>query len=116
MSDEPRLIKSTSDASERAPQDNDVVSMSREKAASHLFDGAVPPATPLPTDTRRGRRLCVTALRQFCHECFSIGRTGIAGHNQEWVPDKSNAKVHVVKISATRRALSCPITAVGYML
>ena len=52
-------------ASGRAPQYSDVDLMLRGRPRIIMLDGGIPPATPLPTNTA-GRRLCVTALRQFC--------------------------------------------------
>ena len=53
-------------ASMRTPRDSDVELMPRDTLRAIFFDGGPPPATPLPRNCAPGRRLCVTALQQFC--------------------------------------------------
>ena len=116
MSDEPRLIKSTSDASERAPQGNDVVSMPRDRPRAICLTAVFRRQPRYPRIRAGAGGFASLPYDSFANDASRLGTPTSRAGNQELVPSKSNAKVRVVKISATRRAWSRPVTPVAYML
>jgi hypothetical protein len=116
MADEPRLIKSTFDASERASQDNDVDSMSRERPRAISLTAVFRRQPRYPRIRAGAGGFASLPYDSFAKNDSRSGtRTSRADH-QELVPSKSNGKVRVVKISAALRAWSRPVTPVAYML
>src|SRR6266508_576105 len=54
-------------------------------ARDPCMTAGTPPATPLPAHTSPGRKLCVTALRQFCQvRAVHRGRLGLARSAARW--------------------------------
>src|SRR5436190_4748414 len=116
MSDEPRLIESTSDASERASQDNDVVWMPREKLRAICLTAIFRRQPRYPRIRAGAGGFASLPYDSFAKNASRLGVRTSQADNQELMPGESNAKVGVVNIFPPWRVGSCVGTAVVYML